>query len=551
MRPTRGYPAGILQVSLVLDSGPAAKLAPGQTNVYTLVLSVDPSIPSGTVLAFPETVSTTSNDINLANNTATTSTPVTTSADTNLVVTGPAEVNAGAATFSFMTFNAGPSAEPSPFYEPPMGFNDGVRQTSFTLASGSGSNLAPGQSDVYTLVLAIPPNIANGTVISFTEQETPAAPDPNPANNITTLQTTFTTQTILPVNMTLTSSSPAAAQQGTAITLSTTIAPVTAGAVPTGTVTFTDNGAALGTANVQSDGTAALPATSALAVGGHTIIASYSGDSTYVATTQSLTQVITAVTPSPLVPIIGNVTLPSAIVAGAKIRGNVPVGLTDNGHDEVGNITVALFADTGTTLDGNQIPITSQQKTLAIQSGHHAVFIFKLTSLPANLPDGTYHIIAEVTDPSALTNEVATTQTITVAAPFVALAATVGPVLPASIAVGKPGSITVNVTNNGNINATGPLSITVAPSVSGTPIPGAVLATLSKSTTIKPGKTSKFAIHLALGNHAGRNVFAVRHSYARRRFDDGDRGCVVYAGINCCVPHSQTASCWFNLKNIV
>src|SRR5665213_570231 len=111
--PTRGYPAGILQVSFVLDSGPAAKLAPGQTNVYTLVLSVDPSIASGTVLNFPETVSTTSNDINLANNTATTSTPVTASADTNLVVTGPAEVNAGSATFSFMTFNAGPSAEPS------------------------------------------------------------------------------------------------------------------------------------------------------------------------------------------------------------------------------------------------------------------------------------------------------------------------------------------------------------------------------------------------------------------------------------------------------
>ncbi len=68
----------------------------------------------------------------------------------------------------------------------------------------------------------------------------------------------------------------------------------------------------------------------------------------------------------------------------------------------------------------------------------------------------------------------------------------------ASIKINKSGTLTVSITNQGNIDAVGPLSITLAPSTDGvSPIAGVTLATLvTKKTTIKVGKTSKFVLHI-------------------------------------------------------
>ena len=57
----------------------------------------------------------------------------------------------------------------------------------------------------------------------------------------------------------------------------TFVAKVSAAGTPTGTVTFLDNGTTLATVAVDGSGTATLT-TSALAVGSHSITATYSGD---------------------------------------------------------------------------------------------------------------------------------------------------------------------------------------------------------------------------------------------------------------------------------
>ena len=89
----------------------------------------------------------------------------------------------------------------------------------------------------------------------------------------------------------------------------------------------------------------------------------------------------------------------------------------------------------------------------------------------------------------------AASQTVLVAAPFVSLAATVGPVAPASVAAGKSGSVLVTVTNNGNEDAVGPLGITLSASSDGlTPLAGATLATLMKRTKIPAGRSGKFRL---------------------------------------------------------
>ena len=349
--------------------------------------------------------------------------------------------------------------------------------------------------------MAVSPTIANGTVASFPAVLTGGVPDPNPANNTATVSTTVVSQTIAPVSIALTSSEfNSTANVGTSVSFTAAITPVTpGGATPTGTVTFTDNGTLLATEPVQSDGTAALPATTALTGGYHTIIASYSGDSTYGATTKSMTEVVTVPVPSTVVPVFGKVTLPPAVVAGAKFSATLPVGITNNGSSQTGIFNINLYANIGTTLDGNQVQMAPTiEKRLTLLIDKHAAFTFKLKSLPATLPAGTYHLLAEVIDANGLVNVVATTQTITSATPFVSLAATATPVLPASIAVKKSGSISVSITNNGNVSATGPLVITLAPSIDGvSPVAGVTLQTLTvPKATIKAGKTTKYTLHI-------------------------------------------------------
>jgi hypothetical protein len=87
---------------------------------------------------------------------------------------------------------------------------------------------------------------------------------------------------------TLTSSlNPAVA--GQSVTLTATVAPVPPDVtIPTGVVTFLDGGTSIGTGNLNASGVTTL-AISTLAVGSHTITASYATDGTHNSSTGSLT----------------------------------------------------------------------------------------------------------------------------------------------------------------------------------------------------------------------------------------------------------------------
>ncbi len=87
-------------------------------------------------------------------------------------------------------------------------------------------------------------------------------------------------------NTLVSSVNPSAATQSVALTatVAATVRGVTA--VPTGTVTFMDGSTSLGAATLNSNGVAAVNATT-LAVGPHNITAQYSGDSNFSATTST------------------------------------------------------------------------------------------------------------------------------------------------------------------------------------------------------------------------------------------------------------------------
>ena len=70
---------------------------------------------------------------------------------------------------------------------------------------------------------------------------------------------------------------------GQSVTLTATVHPSSGSSVPTGTVTFQDGTTTLGTASLNSSGSATLTASS-LAIAAHPITATYSGDSSFFGT---------------------------------------------------------------------------------------------------------------------------------------------------------------------------------------------------------------------------------------------------------------------------
>jgi hypothetical protein len=81
--------------------------------------------------------------------------------------------------------------------------------------------------------------------------------------------------------------------QGVSITFTATVKPASGTGVPTGNVVFSVDGTSASTVALNGSGEAAYM-TSSLTTGSHTILASYAGSSTYSASSQSLTETITA-----------------------------------------------------------------------------------------------------------------------------------------------------------------------------------------------------------------------------------------------------------------
>jgi hypothetical protein len=101
---------------------------------------------------------------------------------------------------------------------------------------------------------------------------------------------------------------------------------------PSGTVTFFDGGTALGTVNLDNSGTAALT-TSSLAVGTHTLIAVYNGNTNFAGVTSSPdSQVVNPLTPTATLSAPGNTTAAwqpvtlKVIVAPPSGTSTVPTG---------------------------------------------------------------------------------------------------------------------------------------------------------------------------------------------------------------------------------
>jgi uncharacterized repeat protein (TIGR01451 family) len=182
-----------------------ASFAPG-AEMFTLVVTVDATVASGTVLSNTATISSATADTNSANDNGTATTTVATLADLGVsLLDTPDPVVAGTQlTYSIGVGNAGPSVANAVTLTNPL-----PAGTSFvslattgawsctTPAVGMGgtitcsvASLAPGSADTFTLVVALDGGLAGGSVLSSSVTIAGTTPDSNSANDNATETTT-------------------------------------------------------------------------------------------------------------------------------------------------------------------------------------------------------------------------------------------------------------------------------------------------------------------------------------------------------------------------
>jgi hypothetical protein len=154
------------------------------------------------------------------------------------------------------------------------------------------------------------------------------------------------------------------AYPGQSVVFSATVASTLTGdtLVPTGQVTFSDGSTALGSAPLNSSGTATLPATTKLAAGLHSITAQYSGDSSFPPSNASLNQSVV----QPDYSLKAN---PSSQTVSAGNSANYVITLTPiAGYDGTVTISCPSGLPTGVTCNSPNIGPGKTQATLTIKT---------------------------------------------------------------------------------------------------------------------------------------------------------------------------------------
>jgi hypothetical protein len=117
-----------------------------------------------------------------------------------------------------------------------------------------------------------------------------------------------------------------------------------------------------------------------------------------------------------------------------------------------------------------------------------------LNQLPSSLAAGNDYLLAQVVDPVGLSNFAPLSQTIQVLAPSVVLNASLSPVRPTIVHVGKAATIVVTIINNGNVDTSGSLSLALSAAIDGVS-PGTPLISVMKIVKLTLHRHHSYALH--------------------------------------------------------
>ena len=324
-----------------------------------------------------------------------------------------------------------------------------VNEVTTTTLTSSGSPSTLGASVTFTATVAISGGggvTPDGTVTFMNGTTVLGTPQALPANGIVTYATAalplgnnpitavysgdatievlgstsaVVTQEVQTTSISAVTSTPNPSDFGQQVTFTATVSPGTTTTVaPTGTVTFLDNGASIGTGTLSGNPATATFQTSSLAVGTHPITVSYAGDANFSGSTSTVvdsqvvngSQTTTTVTATPNpgisgVPVAITATI-SSMANATLVTGTVTftVGTTTVGPLNVTNgvVTTKQTLAAGTyqvvaTYSGNSNlgGSTSSSYTLTINNATAATTL-NITPNPA-VADGTINFSATVT----------------------------------------------------------------------------------------------------------------------------------------------------------
>jgi uncharacterized repeat protein (TIGR01451 family) len=171
--------------------------APGTITTFTVVVTVNAGTAAGTIITDTDTVTTTSRDTNLSNNSATVNTPVASATQADLSVTNSASPNPVTAgnniTYAQTVANAGPaSASTVTFTETtpanttaqslsgPAGWTCTLATLTCTISSLAPTGATPAP---FTFVVKVNTTVASGSTITQTDSVSSTTSDPDSANN--------------------------------------------------------------------------------------------------------------------------------------------------------------------------------------------------------------------------------------------------------------------------------------------------------------------------------------------------------------------------------
>jgi hypothetical protein len=212
---------------------------------------------------------------------------------------------------------------------------------------------------------------------------------------------------------------------------------------PTGTVSFSDQGNNFATASLNSQGNTndSPSGPSAFTPGAHSIIATYSGDSSFHASSPSSAVSLSITKATTITSVQSN---PTTAPSGSTVTLTATVNTTSLGNSPTGNV---VFFNGSTQLPGN----VSLSGGLNSATGYTQGIATYQTSA---LPNGQDAITAQYTDDSNYTGSTSTAITVNVAMDFsVAFTGSTGSVMTIA-APGGSGSLTLTVTGQPGYNGT-------------------------------------------------------------------------------------------------
>jgi sugar lactone lactonase YvrE len=196
---------------------------------------------------------------------------------------------------------------------------------------------------------------------------------------------------------------------GTSVTFTATVAPASGSGIPTGTITFSVDGGA-GMAVALNGSGQASHTTSTLTAGTHTILASYSGDANYAASSDSLTETISG--PAASIAVVSGSSQSATV--GTAFAASLVVLVNDSNGNPVSGVSVSFAgtslsfapatATTGSGGTASTTAIPSAAGTLtatATTSGVSGSAIFTLTGVASTFPAGSGIISTYVGDGTA------------------------------------------------------------------------------------------------------------------------------------------------------